>query len=66
VPGGGPGGTWERAGVGALLGMWIEWGMPWIMADGGCRYRITDDHNGCEWVNASSRTGSPGQSRTRS
>jgi len=27
---------------------------------------MIDDHNGCEWVNASSGTGSPGLSRTKS
>jgi len=28
--------------------------------------RIFDDHDGCEWVNVSSGTGSPGLSRTKS
>ena len=27
---------------------------------------IFDDHDGCEWVNVSSGTGSPGLSRTKS
>ena len=35
-----------------------------------CRWRkqigILDDHDGCEWVNVSSGTGSPGLSRTKS
>ena len=32
-----------------------------IIVDGG---GIFDDHDGCEWVNVSSGTGSPGLSRT--
>jgi len=28
--------------------------------------KIFDDHDGCEWVNVSSGTGSPGLSRTKS
>jgi len=40
--------------------------MPWIVKDGGSRYRMIDDHDRCEWVNDSSCTGSPGLSWTKS
>jgi len=38
------------------------------MDRGGCGGQIgmVNDHDGCEWVNVSSGTGSPGLSRTKS
>ena len=38
----------------------------YAMGHSGWRRRMTDDRGGCEWVNVSFGTGSPGLSRTKS